>query len=113
MWSFKVNKARDLGRKIFNKIIDKQISLKYNPNGNSRKGFDQYFLSDHVYKEIKNNSTIHDSYLCKKYPKSKPWPTKRIGDCFVGRVGKCNQTGIFKKCPEKCRPINHSDWISC
>ncbi|RMZ93791.1 hypothetical protein BpHYR1_019801, partial [Brachionus plicatilis] len=80
MWSFKVDKARDLGRKIYEKINDKKISSQFNPNKTSRKGYDQYFLSDHVYNEIKDNSTIHDSYLCQRYPKSRPWPTQRKGD---------------------------------
>lgn len=113
MWSFKVDKARELGQKIYSKIVDKSKSFKYNPNKKSPKGYDQYFLSHHVYNEIKNNSTIHDSYLCKRYPNSKPWPTQRKGDCFVGRVGKCNETGAFKICPKECRPVDHLEWTSC
>lgn len=113
MWSFKVDKARDIGKRIYKKIVDRSISSKFNPNRNSRKGYDQLFLSHHVYNEIKDNSTIHDSYLCLKYPKSKPWPTKRKGDCFVGRVGQCNESATFKVCPNECRPKDHIDWINC
>lgn len=110
MWGFKIDKARELGKKIFSKIVDKRLSALYNPKKKSPKGYDQYFLS---YIEIKNNSTIHDSFLCKSYPNSKPWPTKREGDCFVGRVGKCNITGKFKICPKECRSAEHFDWESC
>ena len=113
MWGFKVNKARELGHMIYKKIVDKNIAFKYNPNGKSPKGYDQYFLSKHVYNEIKKNSIIHDSFLCKIYLNSMPWPTRRKGDCFVGRVGKCNESGIFKICPKECRPANHLDWSSC
>ncbi|RNA04087.1 hypothetical protein BpHYR1_024455, partial [Brachionus plicatilis] len=113
MWSFRVEKARVLGKLIYEKMVDKNISSKFNFNGKNPKGFDQIFLSKHVYKMIENNSTIHDSYLCEKYPKSKPWPTQRNGNCFVGRVGRCNETSTFKSCPKKCRPENHLDWEAC
>ncbi|RNA36727.1 hypothetical protein BpHYR1_050669 [Brachionus plicatilis] len=110
MWSFKTSKDRNLGKEIFEDIINKNSSTKFKPRGISVKGYDQHFLSKHVYPRIKDKSTIHDSYLCKKYPKSKPWPTQRKGNCFVGRVGRCNETGVFKPCPKECRPHDHLDW---
>ncbi|CAF0866460.1 unnamed protein product [Brachionus calyciflorus] len=114
MWGLKTNQDRKLSNEVYNIIIDKKLSQKYNPGGKSSRGHDQYFLSHHVYDKINLKSTVHDSYLCKKYPNSKPFPTERKGDCFVGRVGWCNETNInFFECPNECRPPNHQDWKSC
>ena len=80
-----------------------------------QKHFDQRMLRKHVYPLIKNNSTIHDSYLCKIYKDSVGFPSKRIGSCFIGGVSQnttCeNENG--KKCPVECRPIDHKDLINC
>ena len=113
MWGFKNSKSPELATEIYNEIIDKTIGAKYKPNGYSKKGFDQYFLSDFVYKRIKDKSTIHDSYLCRRYQDSKPFPSRRVGDCFVGRVGWCNETVVMKECPKECRPLDHQDWETC
>ncbi|CAF0859647.1 unnamed protein product [Brachionus calyciflorus] len=113
MWSFKNIKNRTLGKEIFKLIIDENIARKYNGNGKSPKGSDQYFLKDHVYKLINNFSTIHDSFLCKTFSDSKPFPSQRIGDCFIGKVGACNETNSFRTCPIDCRPKNHPEWETC
>ncbi|CAF1000518.1 unnamed protein product [Brachionus calyciflorus] len=113
MWGFKSILNRAKANEIYNLIINKNLSRNYNPNGRSTKGYDQFFLSDHVYPKIKLNSTIHDSYLCKHYPNSRPFPTKRIGNCFVGGVGWCNEKKNFTICPNQCRPSNHQDWETC
>ncbi|CAF0866477.1 unnamed protein product [Brachionus calyciflorus] len=114
MWSFKNFKDRKLAKEIYDLVIDKNLSVKYKPNGNSRKGYDQHFLSHHVYHRINMKSTVHDSYLCKRYPNSRPFPSKRIGDCFVGRTGFCNESRVdYGRCPKECRPPNHLDWENC
>lgn len=77
------------------------------------KGYDQYFLTDHVYQKIFRKSTIHDSFLCNQYQNSKPFPSKRVGNCFVGISGFCNVTGFIIKCPKECRPPEHLDWETC
>ena len=97
MWGFFNAKNRDLSNKIFNLILNKQLALKYNLN--SKKGYDQYFLADHVYPLVKQVAVIHDSYCCLTYRDSQPFPTKRIGNCFIGAVGSCNESGTFYTCP--------------
>ena len=97
MWGFYNAKNRELSNKIFNLILNQQIALNYNLE--SRKGLDQYFLADKVYPLIKQEAVIHDSFLCLSYGDSQPFPTKRIGNCFIGAPGGCNQTGIFYSCP--------------
>jgi hypothetical protein len=98
MWGYRKNELNlNLARKIFELMLNKQLALKY--NFESRKGLDQFFLADHVYPLIKQDAVIHDSYLCLNYRDSQPFPTKRIGNCFVGAVGGCNETGILFICP--------------
>ncbi|CAF0746412.1 unnamed protein product [Brachionus calyciflorus] len=113
MWGFKNSEYRRLGREIFKLIIDKKIAKKYNKNGKSRKDYDQLFLENYFYNRIYNISTIHDSFYCDHYPNSKPFPSKRVGDCFIGRVGFCNESNTFRNCPISCRPKDHLDWSSC
>ena len=115
MWGFHNKRDRNLGKEIFKKIIDPSIAKKYHTSGTKTKtGPDQFFLADHVYPLIKSRSIIHDSYTCKNYENSKPFPTKRVADCFIGdsdMAGCGNKT--FHECPVACRPDNHQDWIFC
>lgn len=79
----------------------------------NHKWSDQFFLRDYVYSLVKNDSLIHVSYLCAFYKDSIPFPTRRVGDCFVGQVGNCNKNSTFIECPVECRPKGHKDWIYC
>lgn len=113
MWGFKRHLDPEKANLIFSLITDKEMSKKFNPNSNSPKGFDQTFLSTVVYEIISNKWLEHDSYLCSFFTNSKPFPTKRIGNCFVGGIGSCNETALFYTCPKECRPKNHLNWIFC
>jgi hypothetical protein len=65
MWGFKMRNNRELANKIFQMIIDKKLSYKYNYQYKSPKGYDQFFLVDYVFNLIKKNSVIHDIlFLC-------------------------------------------------
>lgn len=55
---------------------------------------------------------VHDSYLCTSFKNVKPWPTKRVGNCYVGSPIECGEGEIFYPCPLQCRP-NESDWLYC
>ncbi|RNA24203.1 hypothetical protein BpHYR1_008982, partial [Brachionus plicatilis] len=94
MWGFKVSTNINLARQIFNLIV--KIGNRYKTTDKSLKGYDQYFLSDHVYERIIKNSTVHDSFLCNHFPNSKPFPSRRVGNCFVGYTGSCNASADFK-----------------
>ncbi len=114
MWGFYNQRDRNLSKQIFNDIIDQNIAKQYNSRPINSKGQDQFFLSSYVYQKIKKNSVIHDSYLCLMYNDSEPFPTKRVGNCFVGgenALSCINET--FKDCPVQCRPQNHQDWNTC
>lgn len=87
------------------------MGTKYNKNGKSPKGNDQFFLSNYVYHPIVLKSTVHDSYHCKVYVNSKPFPTKRKDHSYVGNL---MENGVPRTpCPIHCRPENHKDWTYC
>jgi hypothetical protein len=95
--------------------VDKNIASKYNPGFKNTKGFDQFFLTDQVWPITKTNATIHDSYTCKSFIGS-PFPTKRIGACFVGRIADLGcelNNSSYMICPQNCRPKDHQEWIYC
>ena len=123
MWGYYNSRNKKNSKLIFEKILDKQLSRKYNGDLKSPKGADQFFLSAHVYPLIKHEAIVHDSYLCKNYEHSSPFPTRRVGACFVGMVETTMKTdlcGINSNksvegytCPVDCRPKDHLDWTQC
>lgn len=111
MWGMKTKIDLKLSQNIFSMIMNKTLSIIYNQNGNSAKEADQDFLRDHVYRLIRKNSTIHDSYHCLRFADSQPFPTQRINDDHVGSYIS-NKTKIFP-CPFECRPSEHKNWEFC
>jgi hypothetical protein len=112
MWGIRMSLNRNMSNKIYNLVVDKSIGQKYNKNGKSPKGNDQLFLSDKVYKFFVNQATIHDSYSCKKFANSKPFPTERKVVDHVGSVNYAPPDKI-QECPIECRPSNHQNWKYC
>ncbi len=118
MWGFYNERNRDLAKEIFRKMIDTKIAGNYHKNGTqTKRGPDQFFLNDHVYPLIKSESIIHDSYCCVQYGDSKPFPTERVGSCYVATMemnGYCatNKT-LLPECPMACRLNEHKDWTHC
>ncbi len=115
MWGFHSKLDRNMANSIFKDMIDLKISQNYIPyRGQNNKEKDQYFLASYVYNKIKQKSVIHDSYLCWLYNDSEPFPTRRIGNCFVGGENAISCiNGTVKDCPIQCRPKNHQDWNTC
>ena len=126
-------------------ITNKRIAGRYLENGQSKKGLgyfnfyfffinlkefylkifflfgifneDQDFLRDFIYKYTKKNAIVHDSYSCKRFEDSEPFPSKRHDSfCYISCRDCCqdiypNQTN--HKCPIDCRPKEHLDWEFC
>ena len=112
-WGIYNARNRTIASRIFENIKNKKIAERFNKGLKNPKGEDQFFLRDFVYPHISSNSITHDSYLCKSYNKGQPWPSKRLGDCYVCGVTACNETGTFYECPSACRPKEHQSWSSC
>ena len=115
MWGLQILKDRNLASQIAAKIFDPRIAKQYNKEIN-KKDKDQEFLRNKVYNMIKTSSLIHDSYCCKLYRDSEPFPTQRKGRCFIGGSGNqfnCENNSTFTPCPLECRPKDHTNWIYC
>ncbi len=67
-----------------------------------------------VRKMLMKLTPAHDSYLCRTFPSSRPFPTRRKAESnnFVGAVFQSNKT-YLEECPKACRPPDHQDWIFC
>lgn len=105
---------RHLASRIFRLLMNVGLCRRFNAGGRSQKMFDQYFLAQHVYGLVFRNAVIHDSYHCKKYANSKPFPTQRIIMDHVGSVkSELNETKNIRACPKVCRPPDHQDWTFC
>ncbi|XP_064096391.1 uncharacterized protein LOC135208190 [Macrobrachium nipponense] len=76
---------------------------------------DQGEVGKHLYHLVQENGTVHDSYTCGWFGASKPFPTQRFGDTFIGQKSlmKFFNRHKLNPCPEKCRPKNHPDWLYC
>ncbi|XP_068229203.1 uncharacterized protein [Palaemon carinicauda] len=78
---------------------------------------DQRALADILWNVAVRNMTVHDSYFCKKYGSSKPFPTKRVNLTYIGAKNYISNPKysfpIQKECPHECRPQDHKDWNYC
>lgn len=111
MWGFRNEVNRKLGEKLLSRVISKDMGEKYNANGQSPKGNDQFFLSKYVWPDLVDKSIIHDSYTCDKYVNSEPFPTQRKSKNYVGNLQE-DEVRV-KECPVQCRPKDHKDWTFC
>ena len=69
---------------------------------------DQMLLTKHFWPTVMNISTVHDSYLCEKYPSPhwRPWPTRRLST-------EKYKVKIEAECPLQCRHPEHQEWSFC
>ena len=102
-----------------NEVFDKIIKLTSKPNlGKAWKlGPDQDALNAFIWPYAKQDSVVHDSYLCKRYPSTdiRPFPTRRVHE-WMNYVGSYQGEITLQKhgpCPEECRPKEHKDWTIC
>ncbi|CAB4060741.1 unnamed protein product [Lepeophtheirus salmonis] len=115
-WAVKVDRHRKEFKSSFKKLFKDTSGLAY--INRTLGGYDQVALSKYVWPWAKWRALSHDSYLCKKYPRTSPFPTKRVEGIgnYVGSVVSLNATIGFtsaSECPFKCRPRDHKDWIFC
>jgi len=109
-WAAKVSDTRNRFKKSFSELFKNGLAYIDRFSG----GWDQVALHRYVWPWAKKIALIHDSYTCKQFSYTHPFPTQRqlgIGN-YVGSVLALNAS-IDEPCPEKCRPKNHKDWILC
>lgn len=114
-WGAKINQVRQEMMSAFKKLF--KDGLAYIPREKGG-GYDQIALTRYIWPWAKKVALSHDSYTCHKFSKTSAFPTQRVPGIgnFIGSVVSLNQSLGFDvrwKCPEKCRPKNHPDWIYC
>ena len=92
-------------------LMNKTLCERFNPNSVSQREGDQDFLGQRVYKLFGKNSTIHDSYYCRLFNDSQPFPTERSIKNHIG--SHVHAKPVIFQCPIECRPIGHKDWKYC
>lgn len=114
MWGMHNSVNRSLSMKVFNLLMDPKIVWHYNKRKTSPVQGDQSFLAARVYPWLLSQSIVHDSYWCKKYSNSRPFPTQRVVMDHVGSVkSNINVVKNISECPLECRPPEHKDWKYC
>jgi hypothetical protein len=113
MWGWKENGSGE-SRKMWKEAWRKGLKDKLAWASRREWGPDQTFLRRYVWRWAKKDAICHDSYHCKKFSNTKPFPTRRqeIPNNFIGSVVTDNYT-LRVECPEKCRPEGKNDWIYC
>ena len=124
-WGFASVRNRSLATQIYSLMVNPIEASAFNEKMENEKNCDQTFLRDKIWPLVKANATIHDSYLCKRFPSSKPYPTRRtIPSCYVGNFEWCDDEVTVRHflnhslydnfiCPVECRPKDHKDWLYC
>jgi hypothetical protein len=111
LWGAALKNARKKLFNIFKPMLLPSIAEFYQNIG------DQNFLADIVWKSVKDNALIFDSYSCQTLG-GRPFLSQRPkGNCYLGCIRPCcendNKNTTLKPCPIECRPKEHLDWIYC
>ena len=111
MWCFRSEINRTLSRLLLEEILDR--ALTYHHVYYDHAYDDQPLLHKVVWEKLYDNSVQHDSYTCKHFPGSKPFPKPREDDSiFVGCPTQPCQAHM-PECPIECRPSDHPEWTIC
>ncbi|XP_066950663.1 uncharacterized protein [Macrobrachium rosenbergii] len=81
-----------------------------------QEGLAVSFARNILWPVAQSNVTIHDSYFCKSYSGSHPFPSQRVNSDFVGQRSYLKEfrgEKISTECPVECRPRQHLDWLYC
>ena len=109
-WGTKLNLTRQNWAQTWQKAFNDPLLY----SARNHYGADQNLLTKYVWPWVKNQAVSHDSYLCKKYPNTRPFPTRRPKgpNNFVASVVYENYS-LTQECPKECRPKHHQDWLTC
>ena len=116
MWTANVTSSimRDLWKGSFIGILNDNLAYvtRQDKNRNIVKGPDQKILAGYIWPWAQHVSLSHDSYHCRGYKSSQPFPTQRIiePNNFAGAIYFRNVT-LKVECPIECR--KHKEWKYC
>lgn len=110
LWCYRNSKNRVLASRITRLILDN--ADRRTPMQEVEMGNDQIILKKFMWPFVRNDTLQHDSYLCKRYKGTTPYPSKREDNrSFIGCKRVCNYE--IEQCPKDCRPSQHKDWLYC
>ena len=110
MWCYRTINNIAKATRILELIL--KNAAKRSSTSEASKGNDQPMLHIYLWPELKNDVIQHDSYLCKRYAGSIPFPSQRSAVNEI--IGLTNRSGIEARvCPTECRPRDHQDWLYC
>ena len=110
MWCYRTANSITKGARVLDLIL--KNAAKRSSTSEARKGDDQFMLSRYLWPELSNDVIQHDSYLCRRYGGSIPFPSQRSAINEI--IGLTNRSGIEARiCPTECRPKDHQDWLYC
>ena len=108
MWCYRTKNNLTRATEILELML--QNAGKRNSLSEPSKGEDQSLLHKYLWPRVKNDSIQHDSYLCKSFPGSLPYPRQRLANHHViGTKG----VYVVPECPKDCRLKEHADWLYC
>ena len=108
MWCYRATNNRSSATQIL-KLILKNAG-KRSSTLEAKKGDDQFMLQRYLRPKLKNDVIQHDSYLCKYFPGSIPYPSQRLS---VYEIVGATEGNKVPECPKECRPKDHVDWLYC
>ena len=108
MWCYRTTK--DLIRATQYLELMLKNAGKRSSKSEAKKGDDQFMLQRYLWPNVKNDVIQHDSYLCKSFPGSIPYPSQRLS---VNEVVGGTEGNAVPECPKECRPKDHLDWLYC
>ena len=108
MWCYRTKNNLTRATEILELML--KNAGKRNSLSEASKGEDQSLLHKYLWPRVKNDSIQHDSYLCKSFPGSLPYPRQRLANHdVIGTKGEY----VVPECPKDCRPKEHADWLYC
>ncbi|XP_063859210.1 uncharacterized protein LOC135100281 [Scylla paramamosain] len=112
MWDARWDIDPALATKLRN-LRDKMMAMAV---GKRNYGLDQQIIKKVLWPKMTGSLVAHDSYNCKSFKGSSPWPSQRSEGDFVGKPRyrkKHENMTLHTPCPVACRPPTHQDWIYC
>ena len=108
MWCYRATNNLNKSAQILELIL--KNGGKRSSKSEAKKGDDQFMLQKYLWPKLKNDVIQHDSYLCKLFPGSIPYPSQRSS---VHEVVGATEGNTVPECPKECRPKDHIDWLHC
>ena len=108
MWCYRTKSNLTRATEILELML--KNAGKRNSLSEATKGDDQDMLHKYLWPRVKYDSIQHDSYLCKSFSGSIPYPSQRLTNHdVIGAMGEY----VVPECPKDCRPKDHEDWLYC